>query len=166
MAFIAPRSFEVSDKRQRVVTTSRAKRPIDKVIIVVNFSAVSATDENEEIISASYPATVTGLRWDFDVRQAGGTGVCDMTWAIVFLRDGETLDTLSFTAGITFYKPEQNCLVYGFQVIENKLETKHVKGSTKTMRKLMVGDSIHMIVKGVGTDTVTVKGAVQLFLKG
>ncbi len=165
MAFLAPRSFDISDKRQRTVTVARARRPVDKVILVVGL-ALNATDDSTVIHTATYPATMTGLRWDFNFLQSGGTGVASYVWAIIYLRDGETIDNLTFANGASLYSPEQNCLVWAFGSIDNNTETKQDRGSTKTMRKMMVGDQIVVAALGVATNTTAMTGGVQLFLKG
>jgi len=165
MAFVTPRSFEINDKRQRVVTTNRAKRPIDKVITVVDEDYVAATLQNL-IHTQTYPGTMTGLRWNFSLAQTTGTAFARFIWAIVYLRDGDTLDDLTFTTGAVLYKPEQNCLVWGFEIISNNSETKHIEGTTKTMRKMMVGDQIIFLGLGTAGNNMSLNGAVQLFIKG
>jgi len=164
MAFV-PRSFEVSDKRQRVVTTSRARRPIDKVLISIGMVG-NATPNATTVITATYPATMVGLRWDLNVAQSSGSGFATFAWAIVFLRDGETLDTIAFGDGSTTYKPEQNVLTFGAGQIDDNKWDRHYSGTTKTMRKLMVGDEIQFVFQGVATNEVVMFGIVQAFLKG
>jgi len=164
MAFV-PRSFEVSDKRQRVVTSTRARRPIDKVLKVVAHIA-NATPKSTIIAQPTYPATMVGLRWEINVIQSLGTGVCTFSWAIVYLREGETLDALTFADGATLYKPEQNVLVFGTGQISNDKWDKHFSGHTKTMRKLMVGDEIVFVLQGVATNEGICNAIIQCFLKG
>lgn len=164
MAFVTPTSFTSIDKRQRTVNFTRARRPIDKVIHV--FSHIDDSSQNEAIITQpTFPATMTGLRWDFMVSQAASTGIAHIAWAIVFVRDGETIDAISISDNSTFYNPEQNVLSFGYGQIDNHVNPIHYSGSTKTMRKMMVGDKISFISLGVATNTVLTRGAVQLFLK-
>ncbi len=161
-----PRGYESTDKRSRTVTYNQAKRPIDKVMTVVNQAAIDATDVTSTITTCTYPCTVTGLRWNFTVNQDGGTGLAHIVWAIIYLREGETIDGLTFSDGLTFYKPESSVLVWGYAGISNSTEVKIIEGTTKTMRKMQLGDAIHMIFRGVATNTSHIRGAVQLFLKG
>lgn len=166
MAMIAPNSFTVSDKRQRVVTVARANRPIDKKITVIAHT-VDLTQVSTTVAAPTFPSTMVGLRWNFTVSQTAGTGIARGAWAIVYLREGETVDALSFVDGATFYNPEQNCLTWGYIAIDNGSNPHVIKGSTKTMRKLMVGDTIIMTSVGTSdTDVIFAQGGVQLFLKG
>ncbi len=165
MTLYPPPSYNINDKRQRTVTYAAAKRPIDKVIRNIEHVGVDATNVSTTIISTTLPGTVTGIRWNFVITQDGGTGVADCVWAIVLLKDGDTLDTLTFTDSDILYKPEQNCLVWGFSSIKNNLWATRVEGSTKTMRKLMIEDEIQFIAKGEVTNTSKIVGAIQLFIK-
>ncbi len=164
MTFVAPNSFTVSDKRQRVVTVARASRPIDKTITTIQ-QFLNATQDQTVITNPTFPSTMTGLRWNLTFSQSAGTSLAQYQWAIVFLAQDETIDTLAFGDNLRFYTPEKNCLVWGYGTIFNMTQTNHVDGSTKTMRKLMVGDRIIFIALGIATNTVQVDGAVQLFLK-
>ncbi len=161
-----PPSYNVSDKRQRTVTYAAAKRPIDKVMTVVNQGSVGTTDVTTTIFTCSYPCTMTGLRWNLAVDQSAGTGLAQFVWSIIYLREGETIDSMVFGDGLTFYKPESSVLVWGYGSIYNLTQTKSLEGTTKTMRKMQVGDTIQFIYKGVATNTSSVFGAVQLFIKG
>jgi len=160
--------FEETSKRSRTITYSKSKRAIDKQIIVVNLANVDATQLNTAIFTSTFPGTITGIRWDLAFDQAGGTGRCFYTWAIVLLKDGQALDTLTTTNGDELYQPEQNCLVFGHGIIQNGInlgQTNQVAGSTKTMRKVMIGDNLAFLIKGATTNTVSVLGAVQFFIK-
>ncbi len=163
---LVPASFNINDKRQRTVTFSAAKRPIDKVITVINHANTTSADVNTQLYLATYPSTMTGLRWDLSFFQGSGTAVCTWVWAIIYLRQGETLDTLTFSDQVTLYEPEQSCLTWGFGIIDASTQTKRHHGSTKTMRKMQVGDTIEFIIKGVVNDGVSTRGAVQMFQKG
>ncbi len=157
--------FEETSKRSRTITYSKAKRAIDKQIICVSHGAVDGTQQNTAIFTATFPGTITGIRWDLTFDQAAGTGLALSVWAIVLLKDGQALDTLSLTNGAEVYQPEQNCLVWGYQNIKNQLWGQHASGSTKTMRKVMIGDNLAFLIRGQATNTTTVLGAVQFFIK-
>ncbi len=171
MTFVAPSSFNVSDKRQRVVTVARARRPIDKVITTIA-KTLDETQVETTISGPTFPATMTGLRWDLSFNAPPSANVAVFNWAIVYVRDGETIGGLDpFTNGGTLYNPEQNCLVWGYDTISHDAsplatQTKRHKGSTKTMRKLMVGDEIIFTALGTAIADIRLNGAVQLFLKG
>ena len=161
-----PRGYETTDKRQRTVTYSSAKRPIDKVMTIVAQSGVDSTDVTTTVYTCTYPCTMTGLRWNLAFAQSAGTVWCHFVWAIIYLREGETIDGLSFGDGLTFYKPESSVLTYGYNTIFNHTQTKLMEGTTKTMRKMQVGDSIQFLMRGITTETSEVRGCVQLFVKG
>ncbi len=162
-----PRGYEVTDKRQRSVTYAAAKRPIDKVMTTIFHSGVNATDVTTTIYTATFPCTMTGLRWSLTFNQDGGVAQSHFVWAIIYLREGETIDGLVITDGLTFYKPESSVLVWGYggqkggHLVDSLRE-----GTTKTMRKMQAGDIIAFIMKGIATETTECAGAVQLFVKG
>ncbi len=161
-------SFIINDKRQRTATFARAKRSIDKVLIAISHDAMDATQVQTTIVTATFPNTVTGLRWDLSFSQDGGTGLCEIVWAIVLAKEGNVADTMIKTNGVQFYEPEQNCLVFGTERIRDGVtqgQTKKTSGMTKTMRKMMLGDRIIFIIQGVATNTGSVQGVIQLFQK-
>ncbi len=155
----------ISRKRLRPEGGFRTKRPVDKKIISVLHVNVGANDVATDLITATFPCTITGLRWNFAFIQSAGTGPGNFIWAIVIQRDGELLDSFSNADGSTLYSPEQNVLTWGFGVIDNNTQTKLVSGTTKSMRKLMGGDKYVFIMEGTNTDTVSLRGAVQFFCK-
>ncbi len=161
-----PPSYTINDKRQRTVTTRAAKRPIDKVMTIVNQAGVDSTDVTTTITTCTYPCTITGLRWGLSFNQFGGSATCHYVWAIIYLREGETIDGLSFADGLTFYKPESSVLVWGYGAMRNLQTTNYAEGTTKTMRKMQLGDSVQFIMRGITTEESEVRGCVQLFLKG
>jgi len=168
MAFPGAGPFVITDKRQRTATFSRAKRAIDKVQIAIDHAAISGTQVQTLLINATFPCTITGLRWDLSFRQTAGTDLCEISWAIVLVKEGQSADTMIRTNGVAFYNPEQNCLVFGTQYIFNGNTlgmTKHADGATKTMRKLMVGDQLVFIFRGTTTDHAGVMGVIQFFCK-
>ncbi len=150
-------------KRRRIQQTPR---PIDKALVFVTNNAISATQESSVIINTiNAPCTITGLRWDLTISQDQGTGFCEGTWAIVVTYGGQAVATMGHTDTGNFYTPESNVLAFGTWGIENNTETKTFSGSTKTMRKLMLGDQVFIIAKGVATNTTRYWGVVQLFCK-
>ncbi len=143
------------------------KRPVDKIMINVSKSSVDATQVATTLVTATFPCTVVGLRWDFSCFIDGGTGPASFGWAIIILRDGFTQKTISLTDGSTFYAPEQDCIVFG-RGINQQIDIgsgKHYNGSTKSMRKLMGGDKLMFICVGVATNTSSFAGVIQFFCK-
>jgi len=150
---------------QRVFRTTGGRRPVDKNLIAIAQTAIDATDQSTTLVTATFPCTIVGLRWDFSIIQTAGTGICTYYWAIVILRDGLTLPTLAISDGSTFYNPEQDVMAFGATTIDNNTQTKQYMGSTKTMRKMMGGDKLIFISKGVATNTSRVDGVIQFFCK-
>ena len=167
----------IMSKRRRGTGGFRvtAPRPIDKRIISITKAAVGATKATTKIITATTACTVVGLRWNFFVvGDAGSQGTNhDYSWAIVFHPDGENANNPDLTDAATFYTPEQNVLAWGVgsslsdgaSVTSADLMDIHWEGTTKTMRKLRIGNKISFLIEGIATETVRVKGAVQLFCK-
>lgn len=150
---------------QQVFRRTGSRRPVDKLLVSVNKDAVAAAKVNTELVTVTFPCTIVGLRWFLTINQDGGTGQCLGAWAIYVLRDGNIVPSLSFTDGSKFVDPEQQALAFGAWSIDNNTETKVFEGSTKTMRKLMGGDKLILIMQGVATETSKVFGIVQFFCK-
>ncbi len=149
------RTFQVSQKR-----------PIDKQLIVVNKDGVDATQVTTTLITATFPCTITGLRWQISTDRAAGTGTGQFYWAIVLVKDGNSANNLAVSDQATFYKPEQNVLAFGVGALEDEgPDSRLAEGSTKTMRKLMGGDALIFITKGVATNTTNFDAIVQFFCK-
>lgn len=76
---------------------------------------------------------------------------------------------MSVADATTFYAPEQDVLTYGIAEIQGSIigGDSGVKwnGSTKTMRKLMGGDSINLVVNGATANIKPFAGIVQFFCK-
>ncbi len=141
------------------------KRPIDKAIIAILKAGTNATQVETVLASIAFPCTLTGLRWGLTFTQDAGTATAFFYWAIVIVRDGVTVSQITTSDAATYYAPEQNCLVWGNGTIENNISTDDYIGSTKTMRKLLVGDSIQFLHKGSATNTTRVDGIIQFFCK-
>jgi len=157
-------------KRQRTNTapTRRAKRPIDKKLVNVQLATLDSTQQDSDIYpAATFPGTITGLRWDIMFqRTAGATAFGQYAWAIVVVPAGTTVSTLSLTDEGSLYDPEQMVLAFGRGLSWGVGETPAMfSGSTKSMRKLKAGDKLVFIAKGVNTNTHHVAGVVQFFYK-
>lgn len=164
-----------SRKRRRVdrptVFVASQKRPIDKSIVFFNHANAADATQNQTPIAgpATFPCTITGLRWNIDVETDSLTEVF-MIWAIVILREGVAADTISFSGGASIYQPEQNVLAWGYcnlppTTSSGGPEVRHFEGTTKTMRKLMMGDQIVVITKPSAVHTGNVGGVIQSFCK-
>ncbi len=149
----------------RAVGFRATKRPIDKAIIAIQVAGTGDTQVPTVLATIAFPCTLTGLRWGMTFTQDAGTATAFFYWAIVINRDGVTISQIATSNGSTFYKPESNCLVWGNGTIENNISTDDYIGSTKTMRKLMVGDTLQLIVKGSATNTTRCDGIIQFFCK-
>ncbi len=147
------------------VPARRARRPVDKKLVTVSKDGVDGTQVTTVLVTATFPATVVGLRWSLSFFQDAGTGTALFRWAFVIVRDGVTIDTLALGDASNFFNPEENCLIFGQGMIDNNTETKDFEGSTKTMRKLQGGDTLVFVGAGATTNTVGIRGIVQFFLK-
>jgi len=148
-----------------VVTRRLGKRPIDKALITVSKNGVNNTQATTTLATVTNPCTICGLRWSLSFLQDAGAGNADLIWAIVVARDGNSANTLSQTDGATTYAPEQDVLTFGSTFIDNNVETHLFEGTTKTMRKMLIGDRLIFIARGVATNTVGIRGVVQFFCK-
>ena len=154
------------DEPTTVTVFRAAKRPVDKELIFVALGGIDTVQAQTILYTATFPATIVGLRWDLSMFQDAGTSAVAISWAIVIVREGLQADNLNFSDGSTIYNPEQNLLVFGTTVIQNQLETKHITGSTKTMRKFMGGDQLMFIARGEDLiNKMGVRAMIQFFAK-
>lgn len=163
-------------KRARTSSTTstrRAKRPIDKKIVSVQKANIGAAQVKTNLYAAAtFPGTITGLRWHLNFTRAGGTTntVGNFSWAIVVTPAGTTTSTLSIGDATSLYDPEQMVLAFGAGCTYNGAAGASNNnlmhdGSTKAMRKLKTGDTLDFIVFGTATEVHDLEGAVQFFYK-
>ena len=153
-------------KRQRTSSFTRTPRPVDKALISVSKSSVGATQVSTTLVNVSFPCTIMGIRWSIATDRSAGTGTSNTRWAIVKVEDGDSANNMVLTDASSFYQPEQNVLAYGVGAMEDEgPDSIMFEGTTKTMRKMKVGDSIAFIVVGVATNTHNCNGVIQLFCK-
>ncbi len=166
MEFTAPHiGGSLKRGRTGLFSTPHTKRPTDKKIIAIALTGLTGTQQSTDLITATFPCTIQGIRWSLTWEQAGGTAAAVFNGAIIILRDGLTLPTLATTDGATFYSPEQDCIVFFTGIIDNNTQTKYYSGTTKSMRKIMGGDKIVFITTGAATNTTDCRGAIQFFCK-
>ena len=101
---------------------SRKVNKVDKKIISINQTAVANSQVNTDLITANFPCTIVGLRWNITVAQDAGTGNGVGRWAIVRLKDGMTADTLQGGDGGTLYNPEQEVMAFGYWQTDNNIQ--------------------------------------------
>ncbi len=145
----------------------QASRNVQKEVISVQKAGIGASGVGTTIFTATVPGTMQGLRWSVSSVQDAGSANTTLRWAIVLVKSGDSANTMSGTDGATFYSPEGHLLTFGTQ-IQSRVDintTNASTGSTKTMRKMMAGDFIEMIMVGSATNTWSVSATVQLFFK-
>lgn len=162
-----------SRKRARttpLVVQTSTKRPIDKSLINVTKTTIADSQYTTTLATATYPGTVTGLRWSIAV-QSEGSGDNIIYWAIVRTKDGVAVSTIATSDASKMYVPEQEVLAFGIIPVQQSDATagpcNHViEGNTKSMRKLANGDQLVFIAKGtVGGDSTTLRAIIQFFTK-
>lgn len=158
-------------KRQRTTQGGRttgfvAKRPIDKELIAINRDITTAQVETT-LTSATFPCTVTGLRWSIGVINTYA-GNNPLYWAIVLVKDGNAASGIATSNGSSLYQPEQNVLAFGVCELDNPADggvsAYQFEGSTKSMRKLMGGDQL-LFIANAGANGYSIRGAIQFFCK-
>lgn len=152
-------------KRRREFFVPHTKRPIDKKLIVVSKGTVGTTQVNTTLLTVTFPCTIVGLRWDFSIAADAGSANSFAYWCIQVVKDGLTTPTMGVSDGGDFVTPEQNVLTFGTSIANNGNWGNHVAGSTKTMRKLMGGDTVIFSLRSEGTNTCEFQGVVQFFCK-
>ncbi len=139
-------------------------RPIDKSLINV-VQSLGASQVITTMFTATFPCTITGIRWNLNQLQNAGTGEATGRWAIIIARDGITPPSMGQSNGGSLYDPEQDVLSFGSWAIDNNTNHQHEAGETKTMRKLKGGDRLLFIGIGTATNTTAMSGVVQFFCR-
>ncbi len=167
-----PHSFTQLANMQPIVISAPGrrtggKRPVDKLLINVIKSGVAGSTVTTTLVTATFPCTVVGLRWDISAACDAGTALGKVAWAIIILKDGETVNNLGTSDAGTLYNPEQNVMTWGNSILTgaDQATIERWTGDTKTMRKLMGGDKLMFLVVGEATNTAEVRGTIQFFCK-
>ncbi len=161
----------MSSKRRRTAGGARfhaaghTKRPIDKKIITIETS-VGDTQVPIQMVSATFPCTVVGIRWEVSITNSSDDHNT-FVWALVLVKEGTAVDTLGLSSGAAMYNPEQNVLTWG---VHNSVQQAtdigfNWTGDTKTMRKLQGGDQIQFIAISGETGGHELVAVVQFFCK-
>ncbi len=162
-------------RRRTYAGRTGGTRPIDKQLIFVNMNDVNATQQSTVVLLASTACTVVGLRWSMFIEGNAGTvgNDHDYRWAIVVRRDGDGVpNSMGTVDGAEFYEPEQDVMAFGIGVDHGSATATTGanpqlvwQGKSSSKRKLLIGDRIFFICEGLATETVRVRGVVQLFCK-
>ncbi len=164
----------MSKRRRTFAGRAGAARPIDKDLIFIELNDVNATQQRTELFAATTACTILGIRWSLFVEgDAGSVGLDhDFEWIIVKRNDGEgNENNMNRTNAASFYQPEQDVLAFyvgtshASASATTGLSVESLQGTTKTMRKMKVGDRIIFSIRGMATETVRIRGVVQLFCK-
>ena len=150
----------------------RSRRPVEKIMKNTDLINTGSTQSDSLLFTTSDPVTAGGWHWDVVTRRrtdpTGGTGEGGV-WAIVIVRDTITGSTLNTTNEGEVYSPAENCIVAGVYktgLVGLSTPPNDIIGSSKTMRKLKCGDSVHFVTKGVDSNgTVGVRGIITFFNK-
>lgn len=152
------------------VVVPRARRPIDKSLVTIEDATMPASSFEQIIKTTAFPCTVTGLRWEITARSLTAASAPEVAWAIVVDPDGNGVQSLSVApAGATFYTPEQNVMAFGIAKLGDPAKGANLvhtwTGSTKTMRKLKVGDNLSFLGLNDSAENVAISGVIQFFCK-
>lgn len=127
---------------------------------------VLAVQLNETLFTATFPCTIVGIRWNISILNAHAQ-IDKLAWALVVIRQGDTAGTLSLGDDTNLYTPEVNCLTYGvYELAANTIAIgKDIEGSTKTMRKMMGGDILALVINGDVNASTEMTAVIQFFCK-
>ncbi len=160
----------MAQRRKRARTqVARARRPIDKDLITIR-KTITASQQVTTLKTTTFPCTVVGIRWELTASSIIATTPVEVIWAIVLVKDGNSANTMATTDAGTFYSPEQNVLAFGVaQMPDVDIGGGPIvhtwSGNTKTMRKLIGGDLLQLIVDGTQAAQGTFLGIIQFFCK-
>ncbi len=118
--------------------------------------------QTNTMITATFPCTITGIRWDLST--TGDTDILDrMSWVIAVLRESDTVSTIAIGNNGDMYVPEQNVIAFGMSKIQGNDQVITWRGATKSMRKLMGGDRIIISALNSAAAGASLVGVVQFF---
>lgn len=133
---------------------------------------LSDTQVSTDLISATYPGTVVGLRWQgLIAASSSSTAAQFVYWAIVLVKDGGSAGTMAYSDAGAFYQPEQDCIAYGQVYVpapsSSDQQVVPIEGHTKSMRKLQAGDKLQFILLATAKGTLGAHcgAVVQFFYK-
>lgn len=152
----------------QVIRTIGHRRPVDKALVAILVTSQTGTQTATVLSTITFPCTIVGLRWNINAITTAGTAPALFNWVIAVVRDGNTPNAIAFSDGATFYEPEQNVMTWGCGIgapEDTVGKALSWKGDTKTMRKMMGGDTLQFLSVGEGTNTQEVRGVVQFFCK-
>lgn len=153
-------------RRPQLSTTFNIKRSLNKAIIVIAKTGIATTAQVATLlITATFPGTIVGLRWNINGRPTTGTNSADYRWAIVIVKEGQTPAAISGGDASNFYNPEQHVLTWGGGFTSPGNNQFNENSSTKTMRKLQAGDTLQFIVKNFNANPLDLGGEIQFFYK-
>jgi len=156
----------MSNKRRRSGRRG-TRRPIDKQIITLNF--IGGINVSQTLLIVQEGAlTLTGLRWNLSFRTNTGAGPPQFWWAIVVVKDGNDVNAIGISNLDQMYTPEQSVMAWGAGVVNASGDSGgpksvHQMGTTKVMRKMMEGDSLHLVTTADIQAGVLIGGGVQFF---
>lgn len=146
----------------------RIPRPTEKVLRNISKSALAAaTQVTTTLFTCTYPGTMTGLRWHLSFCDVTASLAIPIQWALVVVKEGNSVTNLSQSDAGTLYNPEGNVLAFGNFLLASGNQSTDFIGNTKAMRKLMGGDTVVMVIRNSdGANQVDeIRGTVQFFLK-
>lgn len=153
----------------RAVPLSRTTR-VDKKLKAISKVTMGTTQVVTVLLTATFPCTITGLRWNLSFINVLTTGNVTYRWCIVRVKDGVTVSTTSLTDAGDFYTPEQEVLAFGVGLLADtdgttgpRIHT--IEGSTKSMRKLMGGDTLQFLATSDTAAAISIKGIIQFFCR-
>jgi len=144
------------------------KRTLNKEIICVTGTAIAATQNNTTLLTCTFPGTIVGLRWDFNIYCSADTGINTVSWMIHKVKSGVTTPTISQTGGSSLIGNEEAVMAWGGTVTvgdtaANGDSGRQWQSETKTMRKLQGGDIL--VFSCLGSASIAFHGYIQFFMK-
>jgi len=108
------------------------------------------------------------LRWDLNFRTNTSAVPPEFWWVLVIVKDGDSANPLDVSDLAQLYTPEQNVMAFGagrLQASTDSAGPKSIRMSekTRTMRKMMEGDSLQFIITTSVSSAILVNGAIQFF---
>ena len=157
----------MSKRRRTEFQRVTRSRPINKELVSIAKDGIAATQVSSILITATFPCTITGLRWELAfINQSGTAGITALHWVIAIVREGVVAATIGITELATLFTPEENVMAFGVHQFDQNGGNEpsiQVSGSTKTMRKLQTGDTLQLLMLGTATNLQKLRGVVQFF---
>ncbi len=140
----------------------------DIISRVINKESVG-TQVSTTVLTTTFPCTLSAVKYSIGVFNNAAASSRVFRWALVFVADGNSANTISFVDAADFYTPEQHIIAFGSANLSETggdgAPTAHWNRSLSTRVNMRTGDLILFLCAAESGTDLFVDGTVQLLCK-